>query len=104
MELTLTLKEIAILAISISIVVFFAYCTSLVKNLIITVKRTNIILEDTMQVSKIVAERSLDVDKGINKVVDMAVSAVRSAKNSKSDIEEEQNIKSTENEKKEQVL
>lgn len=86
MEITLTLKEVAIIAIVIAIVVFFAYCTSLVKNLIITVKRTNVILEDAQVISKIAAERTQQVDGTIDNVISR-VANFASTKMSKSEDE-----------------
>ncbi len=80
MEISLTLKEIALLAIAISIVVFIAYCISLVKNLIITVKRTNYILEDAMSISKIAAERTQEVDSKITSLVAKILQIVQDAK------------------------
>ena len=80
MEITLTLKDIAILAIAISVVVLIAYCISLVKNLIITVKRTNYILEDAMSISKIAADRTQEIDSKITSVAANFVKVVNLAK------------------------
>lgn len=68
MEITLTLRDVVFLTISVFAIVLIGYCIGLVKNLIITVKRTNYILEDAMSISKIAADRTQEVN---DKVTDM---------------------------------
>ena len=80
MEMTLTLKDAGLILIGAGLFILICYGISLMRNLIVTVKRTNKILEDAQVISKIAADRSKDVDKII---VDVASSASSISKNIK---------------------
>jgi len=66
------LKDAGLILIGCGLIVLIAYCISFMKNLIVTVKHTNKILEDSQVISDIAAKRAQDVDKIID---DVAVSA-----------------------------
>jgi len=67
--LTLTPMELGLIVIGVGIIIFIAYCIAFVKNLVITVKHANKILEDAQVISKIAADRSKEVDKVVNDLV-----------------------------------
>jgi len=68
MDITITLKDAGLILIGTGIIVFIAYCISFMKNLVVTVKHANQILEDTQVISKIAAERSKEVDKAVSDI------------------------------------
>lgn len=73
-ELTLTLKDLILFIISIGAIVLIIYLIVLFRNLIITVKKANKILDDTNVVTAITASRATEV----NSVVDDVVGALGS--------------------------
>lgn len=80
MDMTLTLKDAGLILIGAGLFILICYGISLMRNLIVTVRHTNKILEDAQVISKLAAERSKDVDKII---VDVASSASSISKNIK---------------------
>jgi hypothetical protein len=68
MDVTITLKDAGLILIGVGLVILIAYCIAFMKNLVITVKHANKILEDTQVISKIAADKSKEVDKVINDV------------------------------------
>lgn len=73
-ELTLTLKDLILFIIGIGAIVLIIYLIVLFRNLIITVKKANKILDDTNVVTSITASRATEV----NGVVDDVVGALGS--------------------------
>ena len=63
MEITISLKEAGLIIIGVGLIVLIGYCVSLMRNLIVTVKNTNKILEDAQVISGIAAEKSKEIDK-----------------------------------------
>ena len=85
MSVTLDIKVLAFITIAIVLVVFLIYLIQLMRKLIVTVNRTNKILEDAEVISNIAADRSKEVD-GIISNVSESVSTMAAA------IKEKQNI------------
>ena len=85
MSVTLDIKVLAFIAIAIALIVFLIYLIQLMRKLIVTVNRTNKILEDAEVVSRIAAERSRDVD-GIISNVSESVSVMAAAVKGKQNI------------------
>lgn len=77
-EFTLTLKDLFLLIIGIGAIVLLVYLIVLFKNLIVTVKKANKILDDANVVTSITASRATEV----NGVVDDVVGALGSVANS----------------------
>ncbi len=77
-EFTLTLKDLFLLVIGIGAIVLLVYLIVLFKNLIVTVKKANKILDDANVVTSITASRATEV----NGVVDDVVGALGSVANS----------------------
>lgn len=73
-EFTLTLKDLILLIIGIGAIVLLIYLIVLFKNLTVTVKKANKILDDTNVVTSITASRATEV----NGVVDDVVGALGS--------------------------
>ncbi len=65
MEVVLTLKDLGFILIVTCVVVLLIYCISLIKNLVVTVKHTNKILEDTQIITDIAAERTKEVNEAV---------------------------------------
>lgn len=80
MEMTLTLKDAGLMLIGAGLFLLICYGISLMRNLIVTVRHTNKILEDAQIITKLAADRSKDVDKMID---DFATSASSISKNIK---------------------
>jgi len=72
MDTALTIKDAGMILIGAGIIILIAYTIAFMKNLVVTIKHTNKILEDAQVVTKITAERSKEVDK----MIDGAVSSV----------------------------
>ncbi|MFV0516501.1 MAG: hypothetical protein ACK5MV_03825 [Aminipila sp.] len=70
MEITLTLKDLGMILITTGIVVFIVYCIGFIKNLTVTIKHTNKILEDTQVISAIAAARAQDIDEAVGSVTE----------------------------------
>ncbi len=68
MEMTVSLKELAFILIVIALLVLLGYCIALIKNLIVTIKHTNKILEDTEVITAITASKAQAIDGIINDV------------------------------------
>jgi len=86
MEMTLTLKDAGLILIGAGLFVLICYGISLMRNLTVTVRHTNKILEDAQVISKIAAERSKDVDKIIVDVASSVSSISSNVKGNKSTI------------------
>ena len=84
MEMTLTLKDAGLILLGGGLFILICYGISLMRNLIVTVKHTNKILEDANVISKLAAERSKDVDKIIDDVASSASSISDTVKGNKS--------------------
>lgn len=78
MEVTLSLKEIGMLFIGIGLIVLIIYAIILLKNLVQTVKMTNMILAESHEISAIAAERTKEINSIIGDVAH-SVSAVSDA-------------------------
>ena len=63
MDTAITLKDAGMILIGAGVVILIAYCIAFMKNLTITIKHTNKILEDAQVISKIAANKSKDADK-----------------------------------------
>lgn len=72
MAITLTIKEIIMIVIGISVVILIAYLIKLLKALIETSQRTNKVLEDVEVVSAIAAEKAQKLDE----VADDAIESI----------------------------
>lgn len=70
MEITLTLKDLGLILIGTGIIVLLVYCIGFIRNLTITIKHTNKILEDTQVISAIAATRSQDIDQVVGQVTE----------------------------------
>ena len=70
MEITLDLKALGWALIVIGVLVLIVFCIVFMKNLIVTIKHTNRILEDTEKISAIAAERTEEVDGVIGNVTE----------------------------------
>ncbi|QHI73031.1 hypothetical protein [Aminipila terrae] len=70
MEITLTLKDLGLILIGAGIIVLLVYCISFVRSLIVTVRHTNKILEDTQVITAIAAARAQDVDLAVGDVAE----------------------------------
>jgi len=69
MEITISLKEAGLIIIGIGVIVLIGYCISFMKNLVITVKNTNRILEDTQVITGMAVDKSKELDKIVSDVV-----------------------------------
>lgn len=69
MDTTITLKDAGLILIGVGLIVLIAYCIAFMKNLIVTVKQTNKILQDAQVVSKIAADKTKEAEKVIGEVV-----------------------------------
>ena len=70
MDMTITLKDAGLIIIGTGLIILIAYCIAFMKNLVVTIKHTNRILEDTQAITKIAAERTKDVDKVLSGLKD----------------------------------
>ncbi len=70
MEITLTLKDLGLILIATGIVVLLIYCINFMRNLVVTIKHTNKILEDTQVISAIAAARAQDIDQAVGNVTE----------------------------------
>ena len=68
MDTAITLKEAGLIIIGVGLFVLIIYCIAFMKNLIVTVKHANTILEDTKVITGVAAEKSKEVDKLIDEV------------------------------------
>ena len=68
MEVTLDLKTVGWVLIVIAVLVLIIFCIVFLKNLIVTIKHTNKILEDTERISSIAAERTEQVNEVVGDV------------------------------------
>ena len=64
----ISLKDAALVLIGAGLIMLIFYGVVVMKNLVVTVKHTNRILEDAQVVSKIAADRSRDVDKAVEDI------------------------------------
>lgn len=78
MNVTIDLKMLALVIISIALIVLIVYLIQAVRRLLVTLDRTNEILADVEVISDIAANRSKDVD-GIISNVSESVSSVSEA-------------------------
>jgi ABC-type transporter Mla subunit MlaD len=65
-EITLTLKDILWFFIGLGAIVLLIYLIVLFKNLLQTVKKTNLILDDANVVTKITASRATEVNEAVS--------------------------------------
>ncbi|MCL1982857.1 MAG: hypothetical protein FWG53_07235 [Clostridiales bacterium] len=65
---TISFKEACAVIISVGLIVLIAYAIAVLKNLVVTVKQTNKILENTEVITKVAADKSKEVDKLISEV------------------------------------
>lgn len=72
MEITLTLKDIGLIIIGVSLIVLIFYLICVAKHLTETVKRTNKILADAEVISGIAAGKAEDIDEIISSVSEAA--------------------------------
>ncbi|QAT43326.1 hypothetical protein [Aminipila luticellarii] len=86
MEITLTLKDLGLILIGTGIIVLLIYCIGLVKNLTVTIKHTNKILEDTQVITAIAAERAQDIDHAVEDVTETVSNISEALKGNQSTI------------------
>ncbi|MCL1809301.1 MAG: hypothetical protein FWG42_05945 [Clostridiales bacterium] len=65
---TISFKEACLMMISVGLVVLIAYAIVVMKNLVVTVKQANKILENTEVITKVAADKSKEVDKLVSEV------------------------------------
>jgi len=68
MDTAITLKDAGLILIGIGIIILIFYSVIFLKQLILSVKYTNEILEDTKIISKIAADRTKDLDKAVGDI------------------------------------
>lgn len=68
MEMTLTLKDLGLILIGSGIIVLLVYSIGFIRNLTVTIKHTNQILEDTQVITAIAAERAQELDEAVGDV------------------------------------
>lgn len=78
MNVTIDLKNLALVIIAIALVVLIIYLIQVMRKLLVTLNQTNKILADVETISEIAANRSKDVD-GIISNVSESVSSVSEA-------------------------
>jgi len=83
-EFTLTLKDLFLLIIGIGAIVLLIYLIVLFKNLIVTVKKANKILDDANVVTSITASRATEVNGVVDDVVGALGSVATSVKGNQS--------------------
>lgn len=79
--ITLDLKTLLISILLICIIVFVIYLTMVMKNLIVTLKNANKVLEDANVVSSIVADKASRSEVALDKVLDACDSFSNAVKN-----------------------
>lgn len=84
MDTVLTLKDLGLILLCISILVLIVYLIVLAKNAIAVLKKTNNILDDVNEISTIASNRSVQVDELLDsalvKVAFLISSLVNTAK------------------------
>lgn len=65
MDIVISLKDLGIIALILALIVLVIYMISVTKNLVVTIKRTNKILEETETVTNMMAERAKQADGAI---------------------------------------
>lgn len=85
MSVTIDLKMLLLIIICIAVVVLVVYMVRCLKSLMVTLERTNEILQDVETMSDIAAKRSKDVDNIISNVSD-TVSDINEAVNGKQNV------------------
>lgn len=62
MYFTFSLKDVLLIALLVVAIIFFIYLIIVLKNLIVTIKRSNEILEDVQTMTDIAEKRAKDID------------------------------------------
>ena len=83
MNVTIDLKILALLIISIAVVVLIIYLIQVMRRLLVTLDKTNKILTDAEIISDIAANRSKDVDGIISNVSESVASVSEAVKGNK---------------------
>ena len=83
MNVTIDLKILALLIISIAVVVLIIYLIQVMRRLLVTLDKTNKILADAEIISDIAANRSKDVDGIISNVSESVASVSEAVKGNK---------------------
>ncbi len=86
MGITLTLKDLIIIAIAVCVIILIVQCIRLIGNLIQTVKKTNDILDDSAVISAIAAERTKEVNEAIGDATETVRTFVTTLKGQQSTI------------------
>ena len=86
MDSVITIKDAGLIIIGLGLIILIAYCIAFMRNLIVTVKATNKILEDASVISKIAADKSKDVDKIISGAASSVSSISESIKGNQSTV------------------
>nr|WP_315022574.1 hypothetical protein [uncultured Aminipila sp.] len=86
MEITLTLKDLGLILIGAGLIVLLVYCIGFIKNLTVTIKHTNRILEDTQVISAIAAARAQDIDQAVGDVTESVSNISQALKGNQSTI------------------
>lgn len=87
MQVTVDLKEILILVLLAALIVMVIYATIMIANLIKSLKKVNLVLDDSKQVTAVVAKKSEQIDGLIDEASDVALEVVGIVKGNMSTIE-----------------
>ncbi len=80
MDTMFTLKDAVLLVIFICIIIALIYAIILLKNLVVSIKHTNKILEDVEEISAVAKKRVGDVDQVIDGVSDSVANVTAALK------------------------
>ena len=78
MEIVISLKDLGLIVLLIFLIVLIIYMIGVMRNLIVTIKKTNKILEDTGVITGIAAERAKEADAAVGDIIE-AIGIVGSA-------------------------
>lgn len=80
MDTVVTFKDLLILGVGISAIILLIYLIRLTGTLIKTLKKTNVVLEDTQVITGIAAERAKEVDVAVGDVVEVVTNVTGTLK------------------------
>ncbi len=86
MSVTIDLKTLFLILLFIALIILIIYAAVMIKKLLVTLDRTNKILEDVQVTTKIVADRSKDVDGIIGNISESVASVSSSLKGSQTTV------------------
>lgn len=87
MQVTVDLKEILVLVLIAALIVMVVYATVMIANLIKSLKKVNLVLDDSKVVTEVVARKSEQIEDLIDEVSEAAVEVVGVVKGNMSTIE-----------------